>query len=94
MDGKSPPFVQMWSVWSATGFIDKSYIRINYWITYRNLLYLQIDNSYDVLRGLDERYLKGNKNIILDLASDKELQIVLRQVCIYSVFNRIDATLQ
>ena len=55
-------------------------MRVKPWIINRIFSYLQIDNSYDVLRGLDERYLKGNKNIILDLASDKELQIVLRQV--------------
>ncbi len=53
------------------------------------LAVFQVANCYDVLRSVDERQEKGNKNIVLDLSSDKALYIVLRQVSAAKVVHLI-----
>ena len=41
---------------------------------------INIENCYSLLRHLDRRISTGEKYIILDLSTERELEVVLKQV--------------
>lgn len=45
---------------------------------------INVEHCYALLRQLDSRMTNGDKNIVVDLSTERSLELVLRQVCIQS----------